>query len=198
LGQLALLRGRLDEAEQQFRLVLWIDKHYRGAHQALAKVFLQQGKKRQASIHLLAELRHAGEDAEALLELGQLLIEVRKIDRANAVLRKLVSLQPDNPHAEHSLAVSYLLMGQLDEGILHCRRALKLTPNSPLILYNLAQAHLQKGQINRARRYIAKALVQSPSDPQIRNLAGRLGVVGFWSTIKKRIRLRRRRDRIRK
>lgn len=184
LGKVALKRGRLYAAEEQFRLVIRIDRRYAGAHQALGETLLKMGCVKQAGVHLLAELRHAGDEPATLLELAELLIEAQKTRQANAVLRKLVSLQPENPHAEHSLAVSYLLMGELDDGICHCRRALKLQPEYPMALYNLAQAHLQRGQIPRARRYVAKALTLSPSDQQIRALAGRLGVVGFWGNLK--------------
>jgi Flp pilus assembly protein TadD len=116
-----------------------------------------------------------------------LLLEARKVSQANAVLQKLVELQPENPHAEHSLAVSYFLLGGIDEGIRHCRRALKLKPEYPLALYNLAQAHMQQGQYERARRYVAKAITMDPADGQIRELAGKLGVVNFWTTLKNRL-----------
>lgn len=138
-------------------------------------------------MHLLAELRHAGEDPQALTELGQLLLEAGKVRQANGVLRKLVALKPTNPNARHSLAVSYFLMKDLDEGIRHCRKALKLKPNYPLALYNLALAHMQKGQLARARRYAARAIAAAPADENIRELAGQLGIVGFWKHLRRRL-----------
>ena len=140
-----------------------------------------------AGVHLLAELRHAGDDPHSLLELGQLLLEAGKIRQANVALRKLVSMLPENPHAEHSLAVSYFLMDNLEEGILHCRRALKLKTDYPLALYNLALAYMQKGDLHRSERYAARALAAAPADEQIRRLAGKLGVIGFWKGLKRRL-----------
>ena len=125
----------------------------------------------------------------------------REIDRlltkryANAVLRRLANLRPDNAYVQHTLAVSYFLMGDLPEGIRHCRRTLKLKPDYPLALYNLALAHHKAGQADRARRYAARALTLSPSDEQIRALAGELGVVGFWQNLKNKLFRPRRRPR---
>jgi len=56
-----------------------------------------------------------------------------------------------------------------------------------LALYNLAQAHMQAGQLERARRYVAKAVTLDPSDTQIRELAGKLGVVKFWQSVRLRL-----------
>ncbi len=187
LGELALRRNRLDPAEKQFRLVLRIDRRYPGAHQRLGEVMLRTGRRRQAGVHLLAELRHAGDEPQTLLELGQLLLEAGKVKQAHALLRKLVAGQPNNPHAMHSLAVSYFFLHDLEGGILHCRKALKLKPDYSLALYNLALAHMQKGQLGRARRYAAKAVAAAPADENIRALAGRLGIVGFWTNLKHRL-----------
>ena len=192
LGELALKRGQSKLAERQFRLVLRIDRRYPGAQQKLGEVMLRTGRVKQAGVHLLAELRHADEDTQSLLELGQLLLEAGKIKHAYGLLEKLVALHPTNPYAVHSLAVSCFLMKNLDEGIRNCRRALKLKPNYALALYNLALAHLQKGQFARARRYAAKAIAAAPADENIRALAGRLGIVGFWTNLKQRFLTRAR------
>ncbi len=187
LGELALKDSRNEDAEEQFRLVLRIDRYYPGAHMRLGEVLLRGGREAIAGVHLLAELRHAGKDPSALLELGQLLLRAGKTRQANAVLRKLVAIEPTSPQVEHSLAVSYFLMENLEEGILHCRRALKHKPDYPLALYNLALAHMEKGAIVRARRYVAKALAVAPADEQVRALAGRLGVIGFWKNLRRRL-----------
>ena len=131
-------------------------------------------------------------DAAALLELGQLLLEAGKVKQANTVLRKLVKMHPDSAHAEHSLAVSYFLMSNLEEGIFHCRKALKLKGDYQLALYNLALAHMRKGDVRRARRYAAKAITIAPADEQIRALAGKLGIVGFWKGLAGRVLGRRK------
>ncbi len=132
-------------------------------------------------------MKRSGDDATLLQDVGELLIEARLTDRAHKVLSRLVKLSPDDPHAQHNLAVSCFMMDKLDEGIAHCRRALKLRPKYPLALYNLALAHLHKGQLARARRYIGRAQAVAPDDQNIHRLADRLGMNGWWGRLKARL-----------
>ena len=98
-----------------------------------------------------------------------------------------MQLQPDDPQAQHNLAVSYFLLHRLDEGIRCCRRALKLKPDYPLALYNLALAHMHLGQTARARRYAARAVTAAPGDENIRRLSRQLGAGNFWSRLRRRL-----------
>jgi len=139
----------------------------------------------------VTEMRRSGDDPVMLQELGQLLLEAHLSRHANGVLRRLVDLSPDDPCAQHNLAVSFFRMHRIDEGIRHCRKALKLKPEYPLALYNLALAHIQKGQIQRARRYAAKALTLSPNDEHLRRLTERLEGASFWTKVRARLHSRR-------
>ena len=112
--------------------------------------------------------------------------------QANAVWRKLVNLAPDDPHAQHNLAVSFFMMDRIDEGIRHCRCALRLRPDYTLAMYNLALAHMQKGQILWARRYVKRALIVAPHDENVRMLAKKLGLTGLWARLKSRLTPRRK------
>ncbi len=185
-------RDKVAVAEAQYRLVLNLDKRYRGAQLRLGRILLRQGLRREAVKRLRAELRRCGDDAEMLHELGELFIEARQMRQANSVLTRLVGLTPDDPHAQHNLAVSFFLLRRLDDGIRHCRKALKLRPDYPLALYNLALAHMQTGQIPRARRYAAKALTLSPRDENVRLLSRQLGLGRFWSRLRVRLTPRRK------
>ena len=191
LGELALKRNQLARAEEQFRLVLRIERNYVGAHAKMARLLLAQGRARQAVKHILAELKRSEGDADMLQELGQMLIEANQTHRANSVLQHLVQLAPQDPYAQHNLAVSFFMLHRIDDGIRHCRKALKLKPEYPLALYNLALAHLHKGQITRARRYAAKAITMAPTDAQVQRLARELGGMGFWASLRNRLSPRR-------
>ena len=193
LGELAVKRNEPAVAEAQFRLVLSLDRHYPGAHACLGRVLLRQRLRQEAIRHLLAELEHCGDDVDILQELGEMFIEARLMRRANSVLKRLVNLQPKNPHIQHNLAVSFFMLHKFDDGIRHCRRALKLKPDYPLALYNLALAHMQKGQIPRARRYAARALTIVPTDENVIKLSKRLGLKSFWSRLRVRLTPRSRR-----
>ena len=192
LGELAAKRKRTERACREFRRTLQIDPDYPGAHAKLAGILVRGGRVQEAAKHILAELKHCGDDTEMLQELGQLLLDAHLTRYANSVLGRLVSLAPRDPYAHHNLAVSFFKMDRLEEGIRHCRRALKLKPEYPLALYNLALAHMKKGQIPRARRYAERALTIAPSDENIRQLSRRLGLKGFWRKLRHLYRRKRR------
>jgi Flp pilus assembly protein TadD len=99
--------------------------------------------------------------------------------QAMDVFRKLVRIRPDDPYAQHNLAVSCFMLDRMDEGIIHCRRALKIKPEYPLALYNIALAYHRKGDVSRARRYVSKALELDPTDEHATKLAGKLVPRGF-------------------
>ena len=193
LGELALRRGKYETALRAMRRSLKLDPEYPGSHAKLAGLLIRKGQIQEGAKHILAELKRCGDDAGMLQELGQLLLEAHLTRHANSVLSRLVALSPEDPYAQHNLAVSYFKMDRMNEGIHHCRRALKLKPEYPLALYNLALAHLKMGQIPRARRYVAKAMTMAPKDDNIRELSKRLGIKGIWAKIRSFYIRRRRR-----
>ena len=187
LGELSLRTGRQADAETHFRKVAELDEKYPNIHLKLAEVMIGCGKVQEGAQHLILEMRRSGNDCQTLREVGKLLLEAHHCRQANLVLRRLVRLQPDDPHAQHNLAVSYFMLHRLSEGIRCCRRALKLKPDYPLALYNLALAHMRLGQTGRARRYAARAMTAAPGDENIRRLTRRLGARDFWSRLRSRL-----------
>lgn len=186
LGELALRLRQDSDAVTHFRKVLVLDATYPSGHLKLAEALIRRGRVQEGAKQLILELRRSGDDSQTLKEVGKLLLEAHRCRQANLVLRRAVRLQPDDPQAQHNLAVSYFMLQRLDEGIRWCRRALKLKPDYPLALYNLALAHMHLGQTARARRYAARAMTAAPGDAKIRRLSSRLGAGGFWSRLRGR------------
>ena len=67
--------GKTDEAIEQFREVLRIDKNYQEAHVNLASLLLQLGRRDEAVAHLSEALRLKPDDAEVKAQLRQLGVE---------------------------------------------------------------------------------------------------------------------------
>jgi tetratricopeptide (TPR) repeat protein len=187
LGELLLRTGPKEEAEEHFAKVLELDERYPAAHLKLAEAQIHGGKVQEGAKHLILELRRSGHDHQMLKEVGKLLLEANRGRQANLVLRRLVHLQPNDPQAQHNLAISYFMMDQLSEGVRCCRRALKLKPDYPQALYNLALAHMRMGQMSRARRYAARAITVAPADENVRRLSRRLGAKDFWTRLRSRL-----------
>lgn len=138
-------------------------------------------------------LRDAGDNAGAYTLLEKALVEhpdqsdllydaamvAEKLDRvdvAEARLRRVVDLKPDNAQALNALG--YTLVDRTDrhaEGMRYIERALKLSPDDAFILDSMGWGHYRMGQLEEAERYLRRAIAGRP-DAEI---AAHLGEV-LW------------------
>ena len=70
----------------------------------MAGVYAAQGQPRQAVARLEAALRDTPSDPVALLQLGELLLDLDEPGQAAPYLRHAVAAAPDNPEARAALA----------------------------------------------------------------------------------------------
>ena len=99
------------------------------------------------------------------------------VDEAEARLRKLVALKPDD--AQSLNALGYTLVDRttrVDEGLALIERAHQLAPNDPFIMDSMGWALFRKGKLDEAEAYLKRALADRP-DPEI---AAHLGEV-MWA-----------------
>ncbi len=138
-------------------------------------------------------LREAGDDAGAykLLEKGladhpdapdliyDLAMVAEKLDRvdeAEARLKRLVEIKPDDAQALNALGYTLVDRTQrTSEGYALIERAHKLAPGDPFILDSMGWALYRLGRLDEAETYLQRALEQR-SDPEI---AAHLGEV-LW------------------
>ena len=133
----------------------------------------QKVQRMQAEAQLL---RDAGDDAGAYRLLAKNLAELPdtpdliydfamvaekldKVDEAEAKLKHLVSLRPDDAQALNALG--YTLVDRtprIDEGLSFIRRAHDLSPDDPYILDSLGWAYYRLGRFDEAERYLQQAL----------------------------------------
>jgi tetratricopeptide (TPR) repeat protein len=146
---------------------------------------------RQAEAQLL---REAGDLAGAYAVLGKGLEEhpdspdllydramvaerLDKIAEAEAGLRKLLAMRPDDPHTLNALG--YTLVDRttrVDEGFVLIQKAHALSPSDPFILDSMGWALYRLGRYDEAVTYLRRALAERP-DPEI---AAHLGEV-LWT-----------------
>ncbi|HEX8739120.1 MAG TPA: tetratricopeptide repeat protein [Casimicrobiaceae bacterium] len=138
-------------------------------------------------------LREAGDDAGAykVLELGlaahpdsaDLIYDVAmvadrldKVDEAEARLKHLVTLKPDDAQALNALGYTLVdRTSRTNEGFALIQRAHKLAPDDPFILDSMGWALYRLGRLDEAQAYLQRAL-DSRSDAEI---AAHLGEV-LW------------------
>jgi tetratricopeptide (TPR) repeat protein len=133
----------------------------------------QKVQRMQAQAQLL---RDAGDDAGAYRLLAKNVAEnpdtpdliydfamtaekLDKVDEAEAKLKHLVSLRPEDAQALNALGYTLVdRTSRTDEGLSYIRKAHELAPDDPFILDSLGWAYFRLGRFDEAERYLQQAL----------------------------------------
>ena len=174
LGQ----QGRIDEAvvvltqaqpaspEQARRKALALSRWLREHQQAL-----------QAHNSLQEILAQSADDHEVLTEQSLVLEKLKRYEEMESVLRKLMQLRPDDPHAYNALGYSLADRGvRLEEARALILRAVELAPQDPFIQDSLGWLEFRAGKLEEAARILDAAYKTRP-DAEI---AAHLGEV-LWT-----------------
>lgn len=171
-------QGRLEEA----RLVLTqaqpvSAEQTRRKTLALSRWLREHQQAQQAHSTLEQALTQAADDTELLTEQSLVLEKLRRFDDMEAVLRKLMRLRPQDPHAYNALGYSLADRGiRLDEAQTLILKAVELAPDDPFIQDSLGWVAFRMGRLDEAL-YVLRAAYQARPDAEI---AAHLGEV-LWS-----------------
>jgi Tfp pilus assembly protein PilF len=91
-------------------------------------------------------IRLSPTSVEALSNLGITLLELGRLDEAEAACRKALRLNPKFAAAHSNLGLILTELGAFEEGEEHLRQALALTPDHERSLANLANALVEQGR----------------------------------------------------
>ena len=143
---------------------------------ALARWLREHQQAAQAYTTLQQALAQSRDDAELLTELSLVLEKLKRFDDMERVLRQLIALRPQDPHAYNALGYSLADRGlRLDEARRLIERAIELAPQDPFIQDSLGWLEFRAGQPELALR-ILQAAYQARPDAEI---AAHLGEV-LW------------------
>ena len=70
--------------------------------------------------------------------------------------------EPDNTSFRHYLAITYLGMGNVEDGLDQLKKNERLAPENPAILTDIGIVYLSKGDVETASNYLKKALNIAP------------------------------------
>lgn len=165
-----------DDAEARYREALALDDGLAAAHEGLGRLLGRRGRKHEAALALVAATERPGLPPARVAETAALaaknLIELARLDEAEAVLRRALARQPDSPRAllelarlcersgrpaEHAAVLDQLAQLPLPSAMLAevaYRRALLLQP-----VYDVVP-HGPQGE--RARSLLLEALGANP------------------------------------
>ena len=108
--------------------------------------------------------------ADALNYLGYYYVEREiKLDEAMGLIKRAVSLQPDNGYYVDSLAWAHYKMGRAQEALVQLKRAITLVPNDPVIVQHLGEVYLTLGYRDEARKAWERSLELDPDNQELRD-----------------------------
>lgn len=126
------------------------------------------GDLEQALAHFMAAVERNPQDAEAISNLGQVLVKLGRAGDALAHFQKALSLVPGRWEYQFNLARALGVLGRWDEAIAGYREAQRLFPNDYVTTFNLALAHHKKGDAAAAVDEYQKAIALQPNDGSFR------------------------------
>jgi tetratricopeptide (TPR) repeat protein len=172
-------QGKLAEARESIRRVPE-QSPQDGRAKLLAEAQLLREQKAWAEADdVLAEAnRRYTDDVDLLYEQAMMEEKLDRLDEMERLLRRVIEIKPDHPHAYNALGYSFAERGvRLAEARTLIQKALELSPGEPFITDSLGWVEYRMGNREEAVRLLRDAYRSRP-DPEI---AAHLGEV-LWAT----------------
>lgn len=117
-------------------------------------------------------LRGSPGDVPTLIDLSTVLRADGSTDEAEDLLRRALTLEPDNATVHNNLGALLVDGGRLEEGVEHFERAWRLDPTFHEAAFNLGAARLRSGDLDAARRLYREGLALAPRNARAHNNLG--------------------------
>lgn len=174
MARLAMMGGRIDEAEKWFKRTADWDRTSPVPRRDFA-VFLSQTGRVADSVEWLEEaVALAPDNAEIAYLLALALAETGDLEKAEARFRDVVRLEPGYARAWYNLGLLYAGSNRTDEAIAALRHAESADRNTPDAPYARATIHLRLGQVDEALEAVRETLRRDPNHPQAGQLLRQL------------------------
>jgi len=167
MGRSLLARGRFDRAIFCFQRCLDLDPSFPSGARRLAAAFWGKGDLEQARRQYLAELRHDPGSGPTLLDLGNVLMEMGRVDEAGEKFRRCIELLPDDAAGYFHHGRWLVRAQRRAEAQLAFRHAIKLDPTFRGAHLELARIALSCGQRYEARQQLRAEHLMHPEEPRM-------------------------------
>jgi len=145
--------------------------------QTEAQLLRDAGDASSAYAVLTAALIELPDDPDLLYDTAMVAENLDKLDVAEARLKKLLEINPDNAQALNALGYTLVdRTARVAEGYDLIEKAHKLSPEDPFILDSMGWAQFRMGNLDSAEGYLRRAIAERP-DAEI---AAHLGEV-LWA-----------------
>ncbi len=171
-------QGKVDEARRYLADLpaVTIDQRVQ-VRQAEAQVLREAGDLKAAYAVLGKGLAEHPDAPDLIYDRAMIAEKLDRIDEAEAALRRLLELRPEDPQSLNALGYTLVdRTARIDEGFVLIQKAHALSPSDPFILDSMGWALYRLGRLDEAVNYLNRALNERP-DPEI---AAHLGEV-LWA-----------------
>jgi len=175
MGRSLAMRGLHQRAIYCFQRCLDLEGNWPDASRRLAESHHKCGDFEQARQHYLADLRQNPGRFQTLLDLGDLLLEMGRVEEAGEKYRRCIELAPDN--AEGFARYGCWLAGRrrTDDAAAAFAQALRRNPTICGPRLELARLALARGDHAEAMRQLKAELMVCRDNPKIL-----LGLANLW------------------
>ena len=164
--------GRLDAAEQIYRLILQAEPNHADAIHLLGLIAHQRGYQQLAVEYIGRAIALNGDVAAFHNNLGSVYGAMRRIPEAVACFRRALKLKPDYAEAYNNLGNALKDQGKSNEAVACHRRALELMPDYADAHNNLGVAFEDQGKLDEAVACYRRTLELKPDFAAAHNNLG--------------------------
>ena len=161
MAKLATHINKLDQAVQIWQSIIASNPSEQHKIQ-LVKVYIKKQAWEKA-IQLLNTLGLDSMEGEPYFLLGQCQLQLKNYGLALKAFKSALAEEPDNISYRHYLAMTYLGMGNVEDGLDQLVKNERLAPENPAILTDIAVVYMSKGDFESASNYLNKALNFAPN-----------------------------------
>ncbi|MBG1233099.1 tetratricopeptide repeat protein [Aestuariivirga litoralis] len=129
----------------------------------------------KAEVDFRKALKLSNDDASVLNYLGYSMIDRGvNLDEAIAMVKKAVSLKPNDGYITDSLGWAYYVLRDYDQAVTYCERAVDLIPSDAIIADHLGDVYWKVGRKLEAKFQWQHALDNHPDDVEIPRIQAKL------------------------
>jgi tetratricopeptide (TPR) repeat protein len=155
--------GRFPEAATALESLLREVPESFEVHELLGLVYSAQSQDAKASPHLEKAVRLKPGSASARMNLAINLVQLGKLQPAEAEFKKALELEPQNYDANHNLGELYVRAGKVPAATPYLEQAQRIHPAAEDNGYDLALAYLISNRLPDARHLLRNLLKQKDS-----------------------------------
>ncbi len=162
LGEVEFRTSNYDKAHDFYKLSLRNNPTFVGPRYRMAQIAFETGDREKARALLQAESRLNVEDANVLLNMGALLIELDEPDYATDCFLRIIDDDPKNHKAFYSLGISLAQRKDYHGAIQFLEHVLHIDENNLKAAKNLAYLYFRSKQYTLTKKMVNRAVQIDP------------------------------------